>query len=192
MLESGVVLNRAALARREGISRARVTQVLKLLELAPAIRAGIEDEEATGPVPTEAALRKLAAIPRVDQHGVFRDLVEAERFTGATSGRGRSSRSRVQRRGLQHQFERARRFRRMLDEGEVGSLEDLGRREGLTGGRVAQLLNLLHLAPEIIAVVDVPADQVPKGVSERKLRKVARLHDGDEQVWAFRRLVSAE
>jgi hypothetical protein len=38
MLEKGVVKNSAKLARKEGLSRARVTQILKLTKLAPQIR----------------------------------------------------------------------------------------------------------------------------------------------------------
>ncbi len=188
LLESGVVLNRAALARREGVSRARVTQVLALLKIDPELRAELEDEDAFGPVPPEKELRKLASIPRVNQNGVWLKLLEAERFKGTATGRGKSSRSRVQRRGLQHQFERARRYQAALEAGEFSSLEELGRNEGLTGGRVAQLLNLLHLAPEIIAVVDVPAAECPAGVSEKKLRAIARLQDQDAQVWAYAEL----
>lgn len=37
-LDSGAVANQADIARREGVSRARVTQVLMLLRLAPEIR----------------------------------------------------------------------------------------------------------------------------------------------------------
>ncbi|MCO4748142.1 MAG: hypothetical protein KC912_25330 [Proteobacteria bacterium] len=188
MLDTGAVKNAAAIAQREELTRARVSQLLRLLKLAPEILAQLEDEAGAGPVPPEKALRKLAGLPKVDQHQGFRDLIEAERFQVAVGGRGGSSRSRVQRRGLQHQFERARRFQRMLDDGEVSSLKELGLRDGLTGGRVAQLLNLLHLSPEIIKAVDVPVVEVPTGVTERKLRAIARLHDVDEQAWAFRRL----
>lgn len=40
-LDAGRVKNRAALARREGTSTVRVTQILRLLELEPSIRAWI-------------------------------------------------------------------------------------------------------------------------------------------------------
>jgi len=74
----------------------------------------------------------------------------------------------------------------------VRSLEELALREGVSGSRVAQLLNLLHLAPEIIEVVDVPVERVPPGVSEARLRSLARIQGHDEQVWAFRRLMRAD
>ena len=38
MLEKGVVKNSAELARKEGLSRARVTQILNLFKLAPEIQ----------------------------------------------------------------------------------------------------------------------------------------------------------
>jgi hypothetical protein len=41
MLDAGVVNNRAELARRMGVSRARVTQLLNLLKLSAEIRHGI-------------------------------------------------------------------------------------------------------------------------------------------------------
>ena len=48
-------------------------------------------------------------------------------------------------------------------------------------------MRLLHLAPEILAVVDVPNEQLPTGISEGKLREIARMQDLDEQLWAFRK-----
>lgn len=188
LILTGVVKNAAEVAEREGLTRARICQLLKLLKLSPEVLAQVEAPEVSGPVPPEKELRKLVKIPRVDQLAAYWELVEAERFTDRGRGQGRSRRSRVRRSGLQHQFERARQFQAALDAGEVRTLEELGRREGVTGGRVAQLLNLLHLAPEIIEVVDVPVDKVPRRVSEARLRELARLHDHDEQVWAFRRL----
>ncbi|MCB9685990.1 MAG: hypothetical protein H6738_02820 [Alphaproteobacteria bacterium] len=188
LIATGAVKNAADVASREGITRARVSQILRLLKLAPSILQELEDPEASGPVPPEKELRKLAGVPRPRQPKRYEELVATEGFEGGKAGRGGSPRSRVQRRGLQHQFERARRFQAMLDSGEFRSLEEIGQAEGLTGGRVAQLLNLLHLVPEIIEVVDVAAERVPAGVSERKLRAIARLQDHDEQVWAFRAL----
>jgi hypothetical protein len=48
-IESGVVTTRAEIAAREGISRARVTQVMNLLRLPP----GIQDELQSPPGPLE-------------------------------------------------------------------------------------------------------------------------------------------
>jgi hypothetical protein len=47
-LDEGVVKNRAALARRECVTRARVTQVMRLLQLDPDIRETILALPGTG------------------------------------------------------------------------------------------------------------------------------------------------
>jgi hypothetical protein len=76
-----------------------------------------------------------------------------------------------------------------LESGEARSLEDLGRAEGVTGRRIAQILLLLQLAPEIIEALDVPAADLPSGITERRLREVARLRGREEQRRAWRRMV---
>ena len=63
----------------------------------------------------------------------------------------------------------------------------MGQSDGLSGARVSQLLNLLHLAPQIIAALDVPDDECPKGVSKKEVRAIARLRDHEEQVAQFER-----
>ena len=64
LLESGKVANQAAIARREGITRARITQVLGMLCLAPDIQDRILAMPATvrRPLVTERALRPLSRI----------------------------------------------------------------------------------------------------------------------------------
>jgi hypothetical protein len=63
-LESGAVPSRADLARKLGVSRARVTQVLRLLEMAPEV---LDSVEAMGdPIfSTIVAERKLRAIVKL-------------------------------------------------------------------------------------------------------------------------------
>ena len=62
LIESGEVHNKAEIARQEGITRARVTQVMGLLRLAPEIREQILAlPETVGPLAiTERALRPIA------------------------------------------------------------------------------------------------------------------------------------
>ncbi len=62
ILRSGAVRDQADLARLVGVSRARVTQVMRLLDLAPGIQACVLDG-GQGPGRGEKALRALAAIP---------------------------------------------------------------------------------------------------------------------------------
>ena len=62
-------MSRAGLARRLGVSRTRVTQVLGLLELAPEAVdavAGLGDP-LPGPIVTERMLRRLRTLPSAGQ-----------------------------------------------------------------------------------------------------------------------------
>jgi len=88
-------------------------------------------------------------------------------------------------RGCQGDLERARRLQKLWNTGAYDSLKALGRDEGVTGARVSQLLNLLHLAPEILAVLDVPEEEVPAGVMKSEVRAIARLRGHDAQRRAF-------
>ena len=64
LLESGETTNQAAIARREGINRARVTQVMGLLRLVPEIQEyvlALPDSVRRSPV-TERMLRPIGNI----------------------------------------------------------------------------------------------------------------------------------
>jgi len=65
LLASGEASNQAAIARREGITRARVTQVMGLLRLAPEIQQHILSlpDMVHRPAVTERALRPIAQNP---------------------------------------------------------------------------------------------------------------------------------
>jgi len=78
----------------------------------------------------------------------------------------------------------------MMASGEVRSLADVGRVEGVTGQRIAQILGLLQLIPEILTEVDRPADELPAGVTEKRLRAVAKLRDRSSQLAAWEKLQS--
>lgn len=173
--------NAAEIAEREGLTRARVSQLMRLLRLAPEILADIEDAEGAGPVPTEARLRKLAGLKTPErQIAQYRRLCAAE-AEARRARSGRKPKAAPPRRGLQHLFERARRYHAMLESGKARSLEEIGRAEGVTGARIRQIVQLLHLAPEIVSAVDVPAEDLPAGVSERTLRKLGRMRTWEEQ-----------
>jgi hypothetical protein len=60
LIRDGVVRDQAELARLVGVSRARVTQVIGLLWLAPEIQETVLDGHVDGPG-TERALRAVAA-----------------------------------------------------------------------------------------------------------------------------------
>ncbi|MFC1573480.1 hypothetical protein ACFL6M_07790, partial [Candidatus Eisenbacteria bacterium] len=78
LLEPGDAANQAEIARREGITRARVTQVMKMLYLAPEIQRHILSmpDVVRRPSITERALRPIAQIPvPTDQRHAFRQLL---------------------------------------------------------------------------------------------------------------------
>ena len=64
LLESGEASNQAAIARREGITRARVTQVMGMLRLAPEIQEHVLSmpDMVRRPAISERALRPIAQI----------------------------------------------------------------------------------------------------------------------------------
>jgi len=179
-LDAGEARTQAELARLlGGISASRLGQFLRLLRLAPSIQERIEQDKGAHQALSDRALRRIAAIP--DQQA------QVEAFDNAMDVLRRKGR-RV--RGLQHHFERARHYRRLLESEPELNLKEIGVREGSSGARVGQLLLLLALAPEIIEAVDVPHHQLPVGVTERTLRPIAQLRDHAEQMEAFRALVA--
>jgi len=78
LIESGEVPDQAAIARREGITRARVTQVMSLLRLDSEIRQHILSmpDAVRRPAITERALRPIAQLepPRGQLHA-FEQLI---------------------------------------------------------------------------------------------------------------------
>ena len=68
-LDAGTVANQAELARREGVTRARVTQIMMLLRLAPDIQARVLALPATAerPILSERMLRPITCMPDLDR-----------------------------------------------------------------------------------------------------------------------------
>ena len=62
LIRDGTVRDRADVARLVGVSRARVTQVMRLLDLAPAIQQAVLYGEIDGPG-AEQGLRRIAEEP---------------------------------------------------------------------------------------------------------------------------------
>jgi hypothetical protein len=78
-LEAGEVRTQAAIARREGITRARVTQVMGLLRLAPEIQEQVLSlpDTVRRPAINERALRPIAQLESVaDQRTRFQALMD--------------------------------------------------------------------------------------------------------------------
>jgi ParB-like chromosome segregation protein Spo0J len=75
----GQGVNRAELARRLCVSRARVTQTLQLLDLSPVVVDAVAalGEAMGGTSITERLLRTLIALPRSEQERRIRDALAA-------------------------------------------------------------------------------------------------------------------
>lgn len=81
LIESGAVANQAALAQREGITRARVTQVMGLVRLAPEIQQHVRflPDMIRRSAITERALRPISGIEdRQKQIAAFEGLATAD------------------------------------------------------------------------------------------------------------------
>lgn len=72
MLDAGKCTSRADLARKLGVSRARVTQVLRLLDLAPEVVAFVAalGDPLPRPVISERTLRPLLNLPAKEQQNI--------------------------------------------------------------------------------------------------------------------------
>jgi hypothetical protein len=77
MLDAGECASRADLACRLGVSRARVTQVLSLLDLAPEIAEALVALGVPLPKPivTEHSLRSILRLPATEQPHAPRAMV---------------------------------------------------------------------------------------------------------------------
>ncbi len=78
LLDAGEVESRAALARREGLTRARITQVMTLLRLAPGILAEVLAAEPRAY--SERQLRTIAMVATEDE--------QRDRFVGLLAAGG--------------------------------------------------------------------------------------------------------
>jgi len=80
------------------------------------------------------------------------------------------------------------RFERLLDEGVVANQSELARLAHVTQPRMTQIMNLLHLAPdiqeEILFLPEVVEGRDP--ITERDLRAVTAHTDWDRQRSRFR------
>jgi len=82
------------------------------------------------------------------------------------------------------------RFERLLDEGVVANQSELARLAHVTQPRMTQIMNLLHLAPDIQEeILHLP--EVVKGrdpITEHYLRGIARHHEWEGQRTKWRAL----
>jgi hypothetical protein len=187
-IDRGLIANAAAVATEEGLTRARVCQLLKLLDLAPEVLVDLKDEDGVGPVPSEHRLRKLAGVrPVENQVERYSGLIEAE--VASREQTAVAPKPPLPRRGFQHLFRRARRYHAMLESGRTPSMEAIARAEGISSARVRQVLILLQLPPEVYEQVDVAPNSVPTHITEKALRNVAAQRSKPQQIREWQRLV---
>ena len=84
MIDTGEVKNQAALARKLGISRARVSQVLSILQLDKNFIEAVEQLGDTMPaqIIAERILRNYLLNPEMDKTKLFNKLFYDSRFVG--------------------------------------------------------------------------------------------------------------
>jgi hypothetical protein len=92
-------------------------------------------------VPSELVRRHIAALPDAErQVARYRAVcTPAAPVNGGVYRKG-DSRPAPRGEGFQHLFARARRYQELLDSGEMQSLAEIGRAEGVSGARVSQVL----------------------------------------------------
>jgi len=173
---------------KEGLTRARIGQVLKLTQLHAEIQDDIRATDRNSPVPPETALWKIADMPADEQLPAYHELVARARKpdlrrNGALTRKADSSR------GLQYQFEQSRKLKRMLDSGEYISIRELADAAGISTAWVTHLLNLTSLAPEIVTRLDVQDGQRPRGISVHDVRVLARIKRHEDQRREFDAMV---
>jgi len=80
-------------------------------------------------------------------------------------------------------------WQRLLDSGEVATRLELARREGLTSGRITQIMYLLKLAPEIQEhLLNLPKSAHRSAITDRALWPITQIDDHREQLEAFQKL----
>lgn len=179
--ESGLTLEQ--LAAREGVTKVRVHQVLSILRLDETILTAISDDTFEAPVPTKAELAELV--------GLRDAAAQRARFAAWCAGEDDNRPRAARRRGFQHLFAQAREMQHSLGGGELRSMNEVARAQKVSARRVAQLLDLLTLPAEIVEVIDVPADRLPNGLTQKAVFRIAEIGQPRKQVAAFFALCGA-
>lgn len=85
------------------------------------------------------------------------------------------------------------RFEHLIRNGEVKDLAEIARLGQVTRARVTQIMNLLHLAPDIQeAILALPRVETGRDpITERELRPIAAIPDWRKQRAAWRAVLAA-
>lgn len=178
----------ADLARRDGLSPARVSQVLKLLSLDPTILADLDRPDRAGPVPSELVLRRIASLPTATSQRARYAAVclpSAPTSGGVYRRDDPLTKPAPRHDDFRYALDRARCYQGWLDDGTHASLASIGRAESISGTRVGQLLALLHLSPVIVAVLERPRGELPGGLTRKAVRAITHIRGEKAQRAAF-------
>ena len=78
----------------------------------------------------------------------------------------------------------------LLESGKIANQTDIARREGITRARVAQVMGMLRLAPEILEqILSMPAAVRRPLISERMHRPIGTIKDNCDQIREFQRFL---
>ena len=94
---------------------------------------------------------------------------------------------------FEHWFDKTKLYQNLLESGNVKNLDELARMENVSKARISQIMALRNLAPEIknwlLEIADTTL--IPKQkITEKKLRKIAKIPNHQEQKQKFRQLLS--
>jgi hypothetical protein len=85
---------------------------------------------------------------------------------------------------------KANEWKALLESGRIASQADIARQEGITRGRVTQIMGMLRLAPKIREeILSMPAVVHRPPLTERALRPIATINDYHGQNQEFHKLL---
>ncbi len=82
-------------------------------------------------------------------------------------------------------LQRAYEFQALLESGAVNNKAEIARQYGLSRARVTQILNLLKLPAQVLDYIEELPREEQLWYSERRLRRIAALESGEEQMKEF-------
>ena len=81
-------------------------------------------------------------------------------------------------------------WKALLESGKIATQADIACQEGITRGRVTQVLGMLRLAPEIQQqILSMPDTTHQPLITERVLRPIGTISDYNNQISAFHKLL---
>jgi hypothetical protein len=175
-------LTHQELGEREGVSAARISQIVSLVRLDRALITHATDVTLDQPIPSVADLRQMARLPTARQQ-VERYTALCAMLAGQRGGQAKLTKQR----GLQHLFRQASLWQEALDAEQFRSVSEVARAEGAHASAVGKVLDLLRLADDVRASLDVEPEQLPPGFTQKDAMRIARMKTAEEQRAALAR-----